>query len=80
VGDSRGLCLRWRRADRNHRGSDLGDEVGRRLGIDEVSLRSHPMRHVLTMAIGVSPELRRPFLYAAAKVRCPDFAVAVTAA
>jgi PPM family protein phosphatase len=33
-------------------------EVGRRLGIDEISLRSHPMRHVLTMAIGVSPELR----------------------
>jgi protein phosphatase len=33
-------------------------EVGRRLGIDEKSLRAHPMRHVLTMAIGVSPELR----------------------
>ena len=33
-------------------------EVGRRLGIDETSLRTHPMRHVLTMAIGVSPELR----------------------
>jgi serine/threonine protein phosphatase PrpC len=33
-------------------------EVGRRLGIDESSLRTHPMRHVLTMAIGVSPELR----------------------
>jgi len=33
-------------------------EVGRRLGIDENSLRTHPMRHVLTMAIGVSPELR----------------------
>ena len=33
-------------------------EVGRKLGIDESSLRSHPMRHVLTMAIGVSPELR----------------------
>ena len=33
-------------------------EVGRRLGIDEMSLRTHPMRHVLTMAIGVSPELR----------------------
>ena len=33
-------------------------EVGRRLGLDEVSLRSHPMRHVLTMAIGVSPDLR----------------------
>ena len=33
-------------------------EVGRRLGLDEVSLKTHPMRHVLTMAIGVSPELR----------------------
>jgi len=33
-------------------------EVGRRLGIDENALRIHPMRHVLTMAIGVSPELR----------------------
>jgi PPM family protein phosphatase len=33
-------------------------EVGRRLGMDESSLRTHPMRHVLTMAIGVSPELR----------------------
>ncbi|HYL34549.1 MAG TPA: protein phosphatase 2C domain-containing protein [Bryobacteraceae bacterium] len=33
-------------------------EVGRRLGIDERTLRTHPMRHVLTMAIGVSPELR----------------------
>jgi PPM family protein phosphatase len=34
------------------------NEVGRRLGIDEASLKIHPMRHVLTMAIGVSPELR----------------------
>jgi protein phosphatase len=34
------------------------NEVGRRLGIDESSLRTHPMRHVLTMAIGVSQELR----------------------
>jgi len=34
------------------------NEVGRRLGIDEASLKVHPMRHVLTMAIGVSPELR----------------------
>jgi serine/threonine protein phosphatase PrpC len=33
-------------------------EVGRRLGIDEVSLKNHPMKHVLTMAIGVSPQLR----------------------
>jgi PPM family protein phosphatase len=33
-------------------------EVGRRLGIDDEALRKHPMRHVLTMAIGVSSQLR----------------------
>ncbi len=33
-------------------------EVGRRLGLDEATLKVHPMRHVLTMAIGVSPQLR----------------------
>lgn len=33
-------------------------EVGRRLGIDEASLQKHPMRHVLTMAIGVTEDLR----------------------
>ncbi len=33
-------------------------EVGARLGISEEALRRHPMRHVLTMAIGVSDELR----------------------
>jgi serine/threonine protein phosphatase PrpC len=34
------------------------NEVGRKLGITEVALQTHPMRHVLTMAIGVSAELR----------------------
>lgn len=34
------------------------NEVGRRLGIEENNLKSHPMRHVLTMAIGVSAPLR----------------------
>ena len=34
------------------------NEVGRRLGLDEETLRIHPMRHVLTMAIGVSGQLR----------------------
>ena len=33
-------------------------EVGRRLGLDETSLKNHPMRHVLTMAIGVGPQIR----------------------
>ena len=34
------------------------NEVGRRLGIEEAQLKTHPMRHVLTMAIGVSENLR----------------------
>ncbi len=34
------------------------NEVGRKLGMDEASLRTHPMRHMLTMAIGLSPQLR----------------------
>jgi protein phosphatase len=32
-------------------------DVGVPLGLDEVSLRNHPMRHVLTMAIGASQPL-----------------------
>jgi protein phosphatase len=32
-------------------------EVGKPLGLDEESLRTHPMRHVLTMAVGVGSEL-----------------------
>lgn len=34
------------------------NEVGRRLGLDDDRLKSHPMRHVLTMAIGVESALR----------------------
>ncbi len=34
------------------------NEVGRRLGLEEETLKTHPMRHVLTMAIGVSEQLR----------------------
>lgn len=34
------------------------NEVGRRLGMDEEALSAHPMRHVLTMAVGVSHPLR----------------------
>ena len=33
------------------------NEVGRPLGLDEESLRHHPVRHVLTMAIGASAPL-----------------------
>lgn len=34
------------------------NEIGRRLGIPEESLKTHQMRHVLTMAIGVGETLR----------------------
>jgi PPM family protein phosphatase len=34
------------------------NEIGRRLGIGDEALKNHPMRHVLTMAIGVSDSLR----------------------
>jgi protein phosphatase len=33
-------------------------EVGRTLGLDEMSLKTHPMRHVLTMAVGVGTALK----------------------
>src|SRR3984957_10535893 len=33
-------------------------EVGRTLGLDETSLKTHPMRHVLTMAVGVGTTIR----------------------
>lgn len=33
-------------------------EIGRHLGIDATAMRSHPMRHVLTMAIGAEVALR----------------------
>jgi serine/threonine protein phosphatase PrpC len=32
--------------------------VGRPLGLDEASLKIHPMRHVLTMAVGVGTTVR----------------------
>ena len=34
------------------------NEVGRKLGLSEEMLKNHPYRHVLTMAIGVSEDLR----------------------
>ena len=57
VGDSRAYLL-----DRNGFRAITDDqtwinEVGRPLGLDEESLRHHPMRHVLTMAIGASSPL-----------------------
>lgn len=52
-------------------------EVGRKLGLGEEALKVHPMRHVLTMAIGVSETLRIqvssvPILPGALYLLCSD--------
>ena len=47
------------------------NEIGRPLGLDEGSLRNHPMRHVLTMAIGASAPSypRSPYTSSASMTR-----------
>jgi serine/threonine protein phosphatase PrpC len=34
------------------------NEIGRVIGLDDQALKNHPMRHVLTMALGVTDDLR----------------------
>ena len=58
VGDSRAYSYHEGKLQQITADQTWVQEVGRRLGIDEENLRTHPMRHVLTMAIGVSPQLR----------------------
>lgn len=58
VGDSRVYLFENGRLHTITEDQTWVNEVGRRLGLDEESLKTHPMRHVLTMAIGVSDQLR----------------------
>jgi PPM family protein phosphatase len=58
VGDSRGYQYSGDTLKLITEDQTWVNEVGRRLGIEEESLKTHPMRHVLTMAIGVSEQLR----------------------
>jgi PPM family protein phosphatase len=58
VGDSRAYLIHEGTMRQVTADQTWVQEVGRRLGIEEDNLRTHPMRHVLTMAIGVSPQLR----------------------
>ncbi|MGB9609525.1 MAG: Stp1/IreP family PP2C-type Ser/Thr phosphatase [Bryobacteraceae bacterium] len=58
VGDSRAWMLQGESLEQLTQDMSWVNEVGRPLGISEENLRTHPMRHVLTMALGVSPELR----------------------
>jgi protein phosphatase len=52
VGDSRAYLLDGKGLRLVTDDQTWVNEVGRPLGLDEESLRHHPMRHVLTMAIG----------------------------
>lgn len=58
VGDSRAYILEDGKLRAITVDQSWVQEVGRPLGLDEVSLKSHPMRHVLTMAIGVGAAVR----------------------
>lgn len=58
VGDSRAYIFEGGKLEAVTQDQTWVNEVGRRLGLDEASLQSHPMRHVLTMAVGVSEQLR----------------------
>ncbi len=58
VGDSRAYVLSAGRLRAITEDQTWVQEVGRPLGLDEASLRTHPMRHVLTMAVGVGTALR----------------------
>jgi PPM family protein phosphatase len=58
VGDSRAYLFEDGKLQAITEDQTWVNEVGRRLGLDEETLKIHPMRHVLTMAIGVSGQLR----------------------
>jgi protein phosphatase len=58
VGDSRAWRLLGETLEQLTQDQSWVNEVGRPLGISEENLRVHPMRHVLTMALGVGREVR----------------------
>ncbi len=58
VGDSRCYVLSGDRLKAVTVDQTWVEEVGRPLGIDEEKLKNHPMRHVLTMAVGASASLK----------------------
>jgi serine/threonine protein phosphatase PrpC len=58
VGDSRAYLVSGGRVSLVTRDQTWVAEVGSKLGLSEQALKSHPMRHVLTMAIGSGEDLR----------------------
>ena len=57
VGDSRAYLFHDGELSQITEDQTWVNEVGRKLGVSEEKLKVHPMRHVLTMAIGVSNPL-----------------------
>jgi serine/threonine protein phosphatase PrpC len=58
VGDSRAYVMSEGKLRAITEDQTWVQEVGRTLGLDDESLKSHPMRHVLTMAVGVAAAVR----------------------
>lgn len=58
VGDSRAYLFHRGKLSQVTEDQTWVAEVGVRLGLDEETLRRHPMRHVLTMAVGSTEKLR----------------------
>jgi protein phosphatase len=76
VGDSRAYLLHDDELRVVTQDQTWVQEVGRGLGLDENSLRTHPMRHVLTMAVGVAPAVR--ILYYAVELHARDLLLLTT--
>ncbi len=58
VGDSRAYVFRNANLRAITEDQTWVQEVGRPLGLDEATLKTHAMRHVLTMAVGVASAVR----------------------
>ena len=58
VGDSRAYLLSGQELSLITQDQTWVAEVGTRLGLSDEALKKHPMRHVLTMAVGTAEELR----------------------
>jgi protein phosphatase len=76
VGDSRAYLLHSGELRAITQDQTWVQEVGRSLGLDEAALRTHPMRHVLTMAVGVAAAVR--ILYYAVELEPLDLLLLTT--
>jgi serine/threonine protein phosphatase PrpC len=76
VGDSRAYVLHGGELRAVTKDQTWVQEVGRGLGLDDASLRTHPMRHVLTMAVGVGSAVR--ILYYAVELQPGDMLLLTT--